>query len=51
MIVGWIVGLAIGAIAQRTIDEHIEQYKQQNPIPGENGSPEAGRRHAATEAA
>ncbi len=32
MIVAWCVGRIVGAIAQRTVDEHIEQYKQQHPI-------------------
>ena len=32
MIVAWCVGRIVGAIAQRTVDEHIEQYKQEHPI-------------------
>jgi hypothetical protein len=33
MIICWFFGRGIGAIAQRAIDEHIDQYKQANPIP------------------
>ena len=32
LIVAWCVGRIVGAIAQRTVDEHVEQYKQQHPI-------------------
>lgn len=33
MIIAWAVGSAIGAVAQRTVDQHIEAYRQANPIP------------------
>jgi flagellar motor component MotA len=33
MIAGAIVGWVIGAISQRTVDDHIEAYKRANPIP------------------
>jgi len=33
MLICYAVGWVVGAIAQRTIHEHIEQYKQDNPIP------------------
>jgi len=33
MMICYIVGLLVGAVAERTIAEHIEQYKEQNPIP------------------
>lgn len=36
MILCWFFGRGIGAIAQRAIDEHIEQYKQTNPIPADD---------------
>ena len=36
MIVCWFFGRGIGAIAQRAIDEHIERYKQANPIPADD---------------
>lgn len=41
MVVSWLVGLAVGTIAQWTVDEHIAEFKQQNPIPGDH-SPRAG---------
>lgn len=36
MILCWFFGRGIGSIAQRAIDEHIEQYKQTNPIPADD---------------
>lgn len=47
MLLGWIVGRAIGAIAQSTVDDHIDQYKQQNPIPGQD-SPQPSDPEAPT---
>ncbi|MFA9478668.1 hypothetical protein ACERK3_10205 [Phycisphaerales bacterium AB-hyl4] len=35
MIACWIIGRIVGAIAQRVVDEHIERYKQEHPIPGD----------------
>lgn len=36
------VGLIIGAVAQHTIDQHIEQYKTENPIPDRNETVSGG---------
>jgi hypothetical protein len=33
MLVCWFVGRLVGAIAQRVVNEHIEQVKAANPIP------------------
>ena len=33
MFICWIIGRAVGALAQRTVDQQIEQYKEQFPIP------------------
>ena len=33
MLGAWIIGRFIGSIAQRTVDEHIEDYRKQNPVP------------------
>ena len=33
MVICWFVGRIAGAIAQRTVDDHIAQYKQRKPIP------------------
>lgn len=33
MLIGWCVGRAVGALAQRTVDEQIEAYKKARPIP------------------
>lgn len=35
MLVAWCVGTLIGAVAQRTVDQHIDDYRQANPIPEE----------------
>lgn len=35
MVVCWIVGRVVGAVAQRVVDEHIESYKREHPIPGD----------------
>lgn len=51
MVVGFVVGLAIGTIAQRTVDDHIAQYKAQHPIPGEGVSTGPGGEHAVRNAA
>ncbi len=32
MLACWLVGLLVGRLMQRAVDEHIEQYKQANPI-------------------
>ncbi|QNN23896.1 hypothetical protein HED60_17015 [Planctomycetales bacterium ZRK34] len=33
MFICYIVGMIIGAVATRALNEHIEQYKQSNPMP------------------
>ncbi len=32
MLICWCIGRAAGAIAQRAIDDHIDEYKSANPI-------------------
>lgn len=32
-LIAWIIGMVIGAIALKTVDEHIRAYKEQRPIP------------------
>ena len=29
----WAVGLLVGTLMQKTIERHVEQYKQQHPLP------------------
>ncbi|MFW6058547.1 MAG: hypothetical protein ACODAQ_00110 [Phycisphaeraceae bacterium] len=29
----WLIGRLVSHIAQRTLGEHLDRYKQQNPIP------------------
>jgi hypothetical protein len=41
----WLVGLAVGALFQRTLEEHIEAHQHQHPMPGEEPT------HAPAEAA
>lgn len=33
MFAAWLVGLAVGAVLQKTIQRHVDQYKQQHPLP------------------
>lgn len=33
MLVCWIIGRAVGGIAQTAIREHVDQYKQSHPLP------------------
>jgi hypothetical protein len=52
MLIGWCIGRAVGALAQRTVDEQIEAYKKARPIP-EVLTPEAtgaipGQEHATS---
>jgi len=35
MLGAWLIGRVVGAIAQRAVDEHVEQYRRQHPLPGE----------------
>jgi len=46
MLACWAIGLAVGAVAQRTIEEHLRQFKAEHPIPGQ-GDPAAGAQDAA----
>lgn len=41
MVLCYVVGLAIGALIQRTIETHIEQFKQRHPIPEEQAESSA----------
>lgn len=36
MLVCWVIGRAVGAVAQWAIFDHIKRYKQQHPIPDES---------------
>ncbi len=33
MVVSWLVGQAVGAVAQRIIDMQIDDYKKKHPLP------------------
>lgn len=37
----WIIGFAVGAVAQRTVQENIESYKEAHQIPEDDISDEA----------
>ena len=48
MLAAWVIGLGIGSVAQRTIEEHLDEYPKQNPVSsqdsqvtaeGDEGSP------------
>ncbi len=36
MIVCWVIGRSVGAIAQWAILDHVNRYKQQHPIPDDS---------------
>ena len=41
LILAWLIGQGIAAIAQSVIDDHIKNYKEQNPVspvPGDEDS-------------
>jgi 4-hydroxybenzoate polyprenyltransferase len=31
-----VIGTIVGKVAQRTIDQHVERHKRDNPIPGQD---------------
>ena len=35
MLICWVIGRAVGAIAQRTLDEHLNDYRNKHPLPEE----------------
>jgi ABC-type nickel/cobalt efflux system permease component RcnA len=35
MLGAWLIGRVVGAVAQRALDEHLETYRQQHPLPSE----------------
>lgn len=41
MVLAWFVGWVVGAIAQKTIEDHLQSYRLKHPIP-ENGSAAQG---------
>ena len=36
MLICWVIGRAVGAIAQRTLDEHLDNYRNEHPLPEES---------------
>ena len=36
LIVSWFIGLAVGAVAQWAVLDHVKQYNQQHPIPDDS---------------
>ena len=36
MVAAWCVGTIVGGIAQRTIEEHLAEYRVAHPIPSES---------------
>lgn len=40
-VICWFIGQAVGKVAQRTVDDQIEEYKQANPLPLESVDPAA----------
>ncbi|MEO1235787.1 MAG: hypothetical protein AAFX76_03245 [Planctomycetota bacterium] len=48
MIVCYAVGLVVGGVAQRTVDQHIEHHKQHHPIPDPHALTDADEASPAT---
>ena len=42
MLGAWLVGLAVGAVIQQVLDEHIETHRQQNPMPDDQAEAASG---------
>lgn len=38
MLAAFVVGLILGSVAQRGIDEHINRHKKNNPIPEDDSA-------------
>ena len=45
----YVVGSALGAVAQRALDEHVDQYKRAHPLDPEADAPEAPEGEASME--
>lgn len=41
MILCWLIGRVIGAVAEQVVDRHIERYKQEHPVPEAERAPAA----------
>lgn len=47
MLACWFVGFLVGLVAQRTVQQHIDEYKQAHPIPNaESETPERDKHKA-----
>ena len=42
MVLAWFVGRVIGGIAQKTIEDHLNSYKRNHPIPDSSGAAAPG---------
>ena len=42
MLTCWVIGLGVGSVMMRSIDEHIARYKQQHPMPDDQPSAAPG---------
>ncbi len=41
LVVGYFVGMIVGTIGERTVQEGIRKYEQNRPVPGAKGEPSA----------
>lgn len=42
----WFVGWVIGRIAQQTMQDHLQRYTDEHPVPDEQAQPERAEPHA-----
>lgn len=47
MLASYVIGRAVGTIAQRTIDDHINRYQKKHPLPEETNDVEEPREDEA----
>jgi len=43
----WLVGQAVGAIVQHTLNQHVESYREQHPLPGQERNSDSEENVAA----
>ncbi|MCC6681719.1 MAG: hypothetical protein IT445_12530 [Phycisphaeraceae bacterium] len=46
MLICYLIGRGVGAVAQWTVDDHITHYQKQHPIPGETSQDSSSQESA-----
>ncbi len=47
MLICYLIGRGVGAVAQWTVDDHIARYQKQHPIPDESSEEDASQESAS----